>query len=823
MPTMPPLPRLLVAAAVVGVVGLGVALGLVALSDDDRSPPERSLSPAEGDDDCRTAESNVDGVDRVAGADRFATAACASRVAYPDAGDVDHVVLARGDAQGELADALAGAVLADHVGGPVLLALPQQLPEATREEIARLAPDRVTILGGASAVGPPVAADLRRLVDDVERIAGSTRVDTAARISDAARTSGTAFVVNGFRPADSLVAAAPAARQDAGLVQVHQGQVPEATRQALEGVDRIVIVGGHTVVSDAVAAELSDAVDGRVRRVAGGNRGETSASVARAFPAGDRVYLAAGADEHLVDAVTAGWMAAGGDGGSVVYSLADRAMPAVERWLRLGGLGATDDLARARLVGGASVLTDELVARLESHYAEAADGGPPDEIRGWWVHAFDDTLYTREGIHRMLDEAVRSGANTIIAQVARRQDATYASSRLPRLPAPGLADDLDVLAELVPAAHDRGLQVHAWSSVLPAYHEDYDALDLPADHVWRRHGPGSDEPWVSADVNGTAGEFLDPGVPGVHEHVVGALTEIAANYDVDAVHLDYLRYAQGDLGLAADNSSGVTGYNDIALQRFAAQTGDGGRPAPTDERWSAWRRAQTRDLVRRIRAEIADVAPDVAVSQAGITWGELPEAGLKATPTYRSVFQNWPRWLREGAIDVAIPMNYFPEPRWSAQFDRWTAWEEGLAADGLLAVGQGALVNEPHDSIAQLTRARPRADGAVVYSYQQQTDEHRARGLAGRLSSELWSEPAAAPDLIDDHNQGHVIVTAEDGVAVDLTGAGEARTERGDATGRATFLGVPPGEVTVGAEGFQTATVEVTAGEVARPTLSRDG
>lgn len=817
-----PLPRLLAAATVVCLVGLG--LMLFALGDDDRSRPDRTLSPVDGDAGCRTAESSVDGVDRIAGANRFATAACASRVAYPEAAAVDHVVLARGDAQGGLADALAGAVLADHVGGPVLLALPQQLPDSTRDEITRLSPDAVTILGGPAAVGSPVEAELGEVVEDVERIAGTTRVGTAAKISEAARTSGTAFVVNGFRPADSLVAAAPAGRQDAGLVQVHQDQVPEVTRRALEGVQEVIIVGGHSVVSEPVAAELADIVGGAVRRVAGGNRGATSASVARAFPGGDRVHLAAGADENLVDAVTAGWMAARGEGGAVVYSLSDQPMPAVERWLRLGGLGHDDGLVPTRLVGGARVLTDELVSRLETHYAEAADGGPPDEIRGWWVHAFDDTLYSRESIHRMLDEAARSGANTIIAQVARRQDAVYTSSRLPRLPEPGLSDDLDVLAELVPAAHDRGLQVHAWSSVLPAYHEDYDGLQLPPDHVWSRHGPASDEPWVSADVNGDPGEFLDPGVPGVHEHVVGALTEIAANYDVDAVHLDYLRYAQGDVRLAADNDSGVTGYNEIALQRFAAQTGGSERPAPTDERWSAWRRAQTRDLVRRIRAEIADVAPDAAVSQAGITWGELPETGgLEQTPTYRWVFQNWPEWLREGAIDVAIPMNYFAEPRWAAQFDRWTAWEESLADDGALAIGQGALLNEPEDSVAQLTRARPRADGAVVYSYQQQTDEQRPYGLAARLGSELWSQPAAAPELIEDQAQGHVIVSAEDGVVVELAGAGAQRTERADATGRATFLGVPPGEVTVGADEFQPTAVEVTAGEVARPTLTPEG
>ncbi len=814
----PRLSRLIAAAAVVGVIAVGVFL--FARAEGDLSPADEDGPAAvQGHDACRTEEP---GGDRVAGADRFATATCASRVTYPDAGAVDHVVLARGDAQGELADALAGAVLADHVGGPVLLALPQQLPEATREELTRLGPETVTILGGTSAVGSTVEAEVDELVGDVERLAGSTRVATAARISERARGSDTAFVVNGFRPADSLVAAAPAARQRAGLVQVHRDHVPEVTRRALGNVEDVIIIGGHTVVSETVAAELRDTVGGTVRRVAGGNRGETSASVARAFPAGQRVHLAAAADANLVDAVTAGWMAARGEGGSVVYSLSDRPLPAVERWLRLGGLGDADELVPVRLVGGGTVLTDQLVARLQTYYEEASEGGPPDEIRGWWVHAFDDTLHTRESLHRMLDEAARSGANTIIAQVSRRQDATYASSQLPRLPEPGLADDLDVLGELVPAAHDRGLQVHAWSAVLPAYHEDYDDLDLPPEHVWHRHGPNSDEPWVSADVTGDPVPYLDPGVPGVQDHVVDALTEIAANYAVDAVHLDYLRYAQGDVRLAADDDTGVTGYNEIALQRFDAQTGRGTDPAPSDDHWSAWRRAQTRDLAHRIRAEIADVAPDVAVSQAAITWGDSPDqaGGLGQTPAFRWVFQNWPRWLQEGAIDVAVPMNYFAEPRWAGRFDGWTRWQDRLSHDGLLAVGQGALLNSAPDSLAQLERARPRADGAVVYSYQQQTDEQRAQGLSGRLGSGMWTQPAGAPDLVGERDAGHVIVTAEDGATVELDGAGDPRSERADATGRATFLEVAPGEVTVDADGFEPATADVTAGGVTRLTLA---
>ncbi len=93
---------------------------------------------------------------RVAGPDRFATAAALSAVVHP--GGTEAVYLATGE---DFPDALsvAPAVIAD--GAALLLTARDALPGPAAAELARLAPSRVTIVGGEAAVGRAVEAAVR--------------------------------------------------------------------------------------------------------------------------------------------------------------------------------------------------------------------------------------------------------------------------------------------------------------------------------------------------------------------------------------------------------------------------------------------------------------------------------------------------------------------------------------------------------------------------------------------------------------------------------------------------------------------------------------
>jgi putative cell wall-binding protein/heat shock protein HslJ len=100
----------------------------------------------------------ADSVARVAGVDRFATAAAVSthRGTAPEKGFV---------ATGEtFPDVLAAAPAAITADAALLLTGKDALPDATRSELDRLGVDRVTIAGGPSAVSAAVANELRAVL-----------------------------------------------------------------------------------------------------------------------------------------------------------------------------------------------------------------------------------------------------------------------------------------------------------------------------------------------------------------------------------------------------------------------------------------------------------------------------------------------------------------------------------------------------------------------------------------------------------------------------------------------------------------------------------
>ena len=116
-------------------------------------------------------------VQRIGGASRVETAIAAS-VEYLDG--ADEVVLATAD---DYPDALAAGPLARELGAPILLTPSASLPSVVEEELDRLDPRRVTIVGGPVAVGRAVQDRLKELGHDVRRLGGADRFETARRIA----------------------------------------------------------------------------------------------------------------------------------------------------------------------------------------------------------------------------------------------------------------------------------------------------------------------------------------------------------------------------------------------------------------------------------------------------------------------------------------------------------------------------------------------------------------------------------------------------------------------------------------------------------------
>jgi len=92
---------------------------------------------------------------RVAGADRNSTAAAISQLGNTPPATVVYIAT-----NSNFPDALAGGVLATVDGGPILLVSPTALPSATVNELIRLGPASIVILGGEGAVSESVRSQL---------------------------------------------------------------------------------------------------------------------------------------------------------------------------------------------------------------------------------------------------------------------------------------------------------------------------------------------------------------------------------------------------------------------------------------------------------------------------------------------------------------------------------------------------------------------------------------------------------------------------------------------------------------------------------------
>lgn len=298
-------------------------------------------------------------VSRVAGSDRYATAAAVSAAAYPS-GATD-VLVATGS---DFPDALAGGAVAGRLGMPVLLTGRTTLPAATRAELTRLHPQRIWVVGGTGAVDAAVLSALRPYASSgqVTRVAGSDRYATAAAVSSRWYAPGVSsvLVATGADFADALAGTPAAAVTDAPLLLVGRDRIPPSAAAELARLDpqRIHVLGGTGAVSAAVATSLGGYTTGPVVRLAGADRYATAQAVGRRFFTTADVWVASGAT--FPDAL-AGGAAAGSAGASLVMA-APSSLPETsgQELLRL----APD---RATLVGGTGALTPGVagaVARL---------------------------------------------------------------------------------------------------------------------------------------------------------------------------------------------------------------------------------------------------------------------------------------------------------------------------------------------------------------------------------------------------------------------------------------------------------------------------
>ena len=381
------------------------------------------------------------------------------------------------------------------------------------------------------------------------------------------------------------------------------------------------------------------------------------------------------------------------------------------------------------------------------------------EVRGFWVDAFHAGIKTRAEVDALIARVQEVNANTIFAQVRRRGDSYYFDSVEPFVEDTEVEPGFDPLAYAIERAHASGIELHAWVianavySGNPAVATAAWPCRVPCDpnHVFNLHGffaPG-DANWLTRThpsfTNGTvpvttivprgwrlsSGDWwLDPGHPGAAEYTVAVLRHLVERYDIDGLHLDRIRYPEMPIARVGTGPIGfATGYNGVSVRRFNAAYGRpaGSLPDPWDPSWSQWRRDQIDALVRRIYLETVAIKPHVKVSASTITFFRGPGAlgGFAGTEAYSRVYQDWDGWMRQGLLDLNVPMIYKADHSIETfnQFEDWSEFAKAHQYRRQSAIGIGAFVNFFEGTLAQIHRSRlpaqtgERAVGQTLYSY----------------------------------------------------------------------------------------------------------
>lgn len=278
-----------------------------------RTTPRTSVlmigGPATMSESIRTTlTANDNSVERIAGSDRYATSAEMSRITFSAPVEVAFITVGT-----NFPDALAGAAAAGTLGGPVLLTHRDQLAASVRDELVRLRPQRVVILGGEASVTERVRSQVSAIVSvPVERVAGADRFATAAQLSATVHPTGAdvVYLATGERFPDALVGAALAGKVGAPLLLARQSTLPSSTADELARLQpaRVVVLGGEGAVGRSVVNQIA-AVTGVIpSRIAGIDRYRTAAMINAEIGATSRVLLASGTG--FADALVAGAVAA---------------------------------------------------------------------------------------------------------------------------------------------------------------------------------------------------------------------------------------------------------------------------------------------------------------------------------------------------------------------------------------------------------------------------------------------------------------------------------------------------------------------------------
>ena len=373
----------------------------------------------------------------------------------------------------------------------------------------------------------------------------------------------------------------------------------------------------------------------------------------------------------------------------------------------------------------------------------------PREFRGVWIATVanidwplsptDPWEKQKKDYLALLDYYKGLHFNAVIVQIRTAGDALYPTKLAPwskfltgqQGTAPKTQED--PLTWMIDAAHQRGLEFHAWLNPYRAT-MDLNTAALSPEHDFNTH-----RKWM---LKYSTKWYYDPGLPEVKAHLLKIIDEVVLNYDIDAIHFDDYFYPYREPNLEFPDQASYAAYK---------------KPGQSKD---DWRRQNVDELILALSQTIKSKKPWVqfGISPFGVWRNKSKDP--KGSPTqagqtnYDDLFADVLLWMKNRWIDYLIPQLYWSMEHRLASHRILADWWSNTSYGVPIYLGNGpykirddsdAAWKEPKELITQVHYGRtlPQIQGNAFFSaksmYQKNQD------IAQLLKKEVYDRPVLPP------------------------------------------------------------------------------
>lgn len=356
----------------------------------------------------------------------------------------------------------------------------------------------------------------------------------------------------------------------------------------------------------------------------------------------------------------------------------------------------------------------------------AVNPNPKYEVRAVWLttiggidwpHSYAQSERSaekqKEELRAILDRLQKANINTVLLQTRIRATTIYPSQYEPwdgcLSGFPGKSPGYDALQFAIDECHKRGMEVHAWVVTIPVGKwNSYGCRQL------RKRFPRLIK---RIDQDG----YMDPEATQTGCYLAEMCREIVQRYDVDGIHLDYIRYPETwKFRIGKDQARGNI----------------------------------TR-IVEKIHQAVKKEKPWVKMSCSPIgKFDDLSRYWSHGWNAYTKVAQDAQAWLKEGLMDELFPMMYF---RGDQFFPFAIDWKEHSYGK-IIAPGLGIYFLDPKegkwnisDITSELYHLRNIGEGHAFFRNKFLLDNHQ--GVYDFVTAHFNRYPALVPPMTWESNK----------------------------------------------------------------------